>query len=377
MRPLFITLLIFAFCFFFGVAESAQELSTRLSDEAFWKLVTELSEPAGRFVSDNFVSNELGTLNVLSDLAKDRSGEGAYLGVGPEQNFTYIVALKPKIAFIVDIRRQNMIEHLMYKALIELSSDRAEFLSRLFSRPRPANAGKDSDAVALLDAFRGINADRDFFEENLAAVKNRLIKDHGFTLNEEDESMLGYVFSAFYAGGPYLTYSGPSQMLRPATAQIMPTYEQLMVDVDEQGRYRSYLATEEDFLTLQQLQKNNLIVPLVGNFAGPKAIRAVGEYLKARNKTVTAFYLSNVEHYLFMSPDDWRNFYANVSTLPLDARSVFIRPLIKTGNEGYSASPILRRGFSWDTLLFSIQDLVTAFDAGLIQTYYDVIQMPN
>ena len=374
MRPLFITLLIFAFCFFFGVAESAQELSTRLSDEAFWKLVTELSEPAGRFVSDNFVSNELGTLNVLSDLAKDRSGEGAYLGVGPEQNFTYIVALKPKIAFIVDIRRQNMIEHLMYKALIELSSDRAEFLSRLFSRPRPANAGKDSDALALLDAFRGINADRDFFEENLAAVKNRLIKDHGFTLTEEDESMLGYVFSAFYAGGPYLTYSGPSQMLRPATAQIMPTYEQLMVDVDEQGRYRSYLATEEDFLTLQQLQKNNLIVPLVGNFAGPTAIRSVGRYLKEHDTTVTAFYTSNVEQYLFMNAEDWKSFYRNVSALPLDTKSVFIRPLINTGSGDYAAAPLFRVGYHWDTVLFSIRALVSAFEADMIQSYHDIIQ---
>jgi hypothetical protein len=42
--------------------------------------------------------------------------------------------VKPKIAFIVDIRRQNLIEHLMYKALFELSADRAEFISRLLSR---------------------------------------------------------------------------------------------------------------------------------------------------------------------------------------------------------------------------------------------------
>ena len=63
-----------------------------------------------------------------------------YLGVGPEQNFTYIVALRPKLAFIVDIRRGNMNEHLLYKAFIELSADRADFLSRLFARPRPAGS---------------------------------------------------------------------------------------------------------------------------------------------------------------------------------------------------------------------------------------------
>jgi hypothetical protein len=42
------------------------------------------------------------------------------------------------MAFIVDIRRGNMLELLLYKALFEISNDRAEFLSRLFSRPMPA-----------------------------------------------------------------------------------------------------------------------------------------------------------------------------------------------------------------------------------------------
>src|SRR5262245_51803203 len=112
---------VLALCFLLGIGWSAEQLPTRLTDEAFWKLVTDFSEPDGRFVSDNFVSNELATQHVLSDLTQDRKAGGAYLGVGPEQNFTYIAALRPKIAFIIDIRRQNMIEHLMYKALIELS----------------------------------------------------------------------------------------------------------------------------------------------------------------------------------------------------------------------------------------------------------------
>src|SRR6185295_6888209 len=129
--------IVLALCLFLGIAWSAQELPNRLSDEAYWKMISDFSEPGGRFSSDNFVSNELGIQLVLSDLTKDRKSDGAYLGVGPEQNFTYIVALQPKIAFIFDIRRQNLIEHLLYKALMELSSDRADFLSRLFSRPRP------------------------------------------------------------------------------------------------------------------------------------------------------------------------------------------------------------------------------------------------
>ena len=368
---------VLALCLLLGIAWSAQELPARLSDEAFWKVVTDFSEPGGRFVSDNFVSNELATQYVLSDLTQDRKASGAYLGVGPEQNFTYIVALKPKIAFIIDIRRQNMIEHLMYKALIELSADRAEFLSRLFSRPLRADAGKDSSVAELFDALLGIEGDPELFENNLEAIKDRLVKGHGFQLTTEDERNLEYVFRAFYIGGRNLGYPGPNQTIRRGAVRILPTYEELMTDTDEQGQQRSYLATEENFATLQQLEKNNLIVPLVGDFAGPKAIRSVGGYLMEHNTTVTAFYTSNVEQYLFMSADDWKSFYTNVSVLPLDSKSVFIRPLINNGNGGYTASPQCRIGVRWDALLFSIRDLVSAFDTGMIQSYYDVILMRN
>src|SRR4029078_11943367 len=120
-----------------GSLVAAEELPKQLSDASFWKLATDFSEPGGYFRSDNFVSNEEMFQFVIPDLKKITKPGGVYLGVGPDQNFTYIVALQPKIAFIFDIRRQNMMQHLMHKALIEASKDRADFLSRLFSRPRP------------------------------------------------------------------------------------------------------------------------------------------------------------------------------------------------------------------------------------------------
>ncbi len=370
-------LIVLALCFSLTRVWSAAELPARLTDEAFWQLVTEFSEASGRFPSDNFVSNELATQRVLSQLAKSRKASGAYVGVGPEQNFTYIVALQPKIAFIVDIRRQNMIEHLMYKALIELSSDRAEFLARLFSRPRPANVDTNSGIGSLFDAFNQVQSDQQMFDENLRVIKDRLIKEHGFKLSSEDETTIAYIFRAFYVGGPDLGYSNVAfQPRSPGTPRLLPSYEELMIDTDENGQQRSYLATEENFHTLQQFERNNLIVPVVGNFAGSMALRSVGAYLKEHNTAVSAFYTSNVEQYLFMTPEDWKNFYTNVSMLPLDANSTFIRPLINTGN-GYTASPQFRPTFHWDTMLFPMADLVALFNAGMIENYYDVIQTRN
>src|ERR1700688_1316677 len=115
------------FAFFLSLAPgflAAEDLPKQLTDEAFWNLVTQFSESGGYFRSDNFVSNEMTFQYVIKDLKKAKPG-GVYLGVGPDQNFTYIVAMQPRMAIIFDIRRQNVMQHLMYKALIEMSSDRA------------------------------------------------------------------------------------------------------------------------------------------------------------------------------------------------------------------------------------------------------------
>src|SRR5207249_6544654 len=148
-------------------------IPSQLSDEAFWNMVTEFSEPNRYFRADNFVSNETTFQYVIRELKKVTPG-GVYLGVGPDQNFTYVVAMQPKMAIIFDIRRQNMLQHLMYKALIEMSSDRADFISRLFSRKRPDGLDSKSSAEALFAAFENIQADRNLFQENFQAVKKQL-----------------------------------------------------------------------------------------------------------------------------------------------------------------------------------------------------------
>src|SRR6185436_17522061 len=121
------------------LAGSASELPSRLTDQEFWQLSESVSEPNGAFSSDNLLSNELVFSRILPDLAAKTKPGGVYLGVGPEQNFTYMAAMKPRMAFITDIRRSNLHLQLMYKALFELSADRAEFVSRLFTKPRAAS----------------------------------------------------------------------------------------------------------------------------------------------------------------------------------------------------------------------------------------------
>jgi hypothetical protein len=346
----------------------------RISDETFWKMVSDFSEPGGFFRSDNFVSNEITFQWVLPELAKTTKSGGVYLGVGPDQNFTYIVGMQPKIAFIVDIRRQNMLHHLLYKSLIELSPDRAEFLSRLFSRPRPAGLEPNAGAAALFQAYANATPDSALFQKNLAAVKDQLVSRHKFGLTADDLRTIEYVYTAFFTAGPDLTYSftmpgrGGTMMFY---GRRMPSYAELMMESDGTGAQRSYLANEENYRWLRDLERNNLLVPLVGDFAGDKAIKSVGQYVRDNGATVTAFYTSNVEQYLFQS-DDWKKFFTNVSTLPVDSSSTFIRAVFTfTNTDSCPAGP---PGPTSRTMLAAIKDQVQAFADGKLQTYWDVIQ---
>src|SRR6185295_17723093 len=137
----------------YGRSVAARSITLPVSDQEFWQLVEDFSEPNGYFRSDNFLSNENAFQHVIPRLQSTLPRGGVYVGVGPEQNFTYLVALRPKLAFIVDIRRGNLDEHLLYKAFIEMSADRADFLSRLFARPRPGELAANAPVETLFSAY--------------------------------------------------------------------------------------------------------------------------------------------------------------------------------------------------------------------------------
>jgi len=316
--------------------ESSDTLPPRLSDQDFWRLTEEFSEPNGYFRSDNLLSNEMVFARVLPDLVARAKPSGVYLGVGPEQNFTYIAAIRPKIAFITDIRRGNLHLQLMYKALFELSKTRADFLSRLFSRKRPSHLSPDSTPSELFDAYAAAAADSEpKYRENLKAIDDVLVKTHKWSLVDEDLAGIEYVYGAFYRFGPAITYSSSSGGAGRGT-----TYTSLMTQTGPGGEGLSYLGSEEKYRFMRDFELRNLVVPLVGNFAGPKALRSVGAYLKDHGATVTAFYVSNVEQYL-RGDGIWPQFCANVATLPLDDASVFIRPSAAGGRGFYTTVTIV------------------------------------
>lgn len=334
------------------------ELSDRLTDQQFWDLVTGLSEPGGYFDSDNLISNEDTFQTVIPELIRRIPAGGVYLGVGPEQNFPYIIAVRPKLAFITDIRRGNLHVQLLYKALIERSVSRAEFLSRLFARRLPAGSETQNAIEQLLGALSSAPVDRRYFEETLSEIVERLTKRHGFALESGDIAGLRYVYEQFVSGGPSLRFVSS----RPGN--WYPTFAELQVATDGQGVRHGYLATEDAFRQLKAMEERNAIVPVVGNFGGPKALRAIGAYVASHHAVVSVFYTSNVERYLFQG-GLWPTFIGNVAALPLDENSTFIRSCFDNCSSFGGSRSV--------TLLGSMQALIDDVRAARVRSYGDVL----
>jgi hypothetical protein len=292
---------------------------------------------------------------------------GAYIGVGPDQNFSYVAHAQPAVAYIIDIRRDNLLQHLMFKALFALSRNRLEYLCRLFARPVPRDLGEwdrrpVSDLVAYVDETP---ARPDLVDASLAAVRAKATS-FGVPLSDKDLATIGQFHATFIDAGLDLRFSSLGRPPRP----YYPTYRQLLLERDLAGRQASYLASEEAFRFVKALQARDLIIPVVGNFAGPHALRAIGRDIAARGERVSAFYASNVEYYL-MREGSFDRFAENLKHLPRDRRSVIIRSYF--GGVFGSHHPQAVAGYYNTQLLQTLDSMVEEYGRGGYRTYLDLV----
>jgi hypothetical protein len=342
-----------------------EEVAKRRS---FGLLVERLSEKAGYFGSDNLVSNELSYQHVLGKMARMNLSGGAYLGVGPDQNFTYIAQIKPRVAFMIDIRRDCLLQHLLFKSVFLMARNRIEFLSLLFGRPLPRDFKKwtNRSITDLTDYVDRTPADDKLIERTRAEIRRKLAT-FGVPLSERDIETLDEIYRAFYQSGLEVRYTIRD---RP-TGRFFPAYRELLLERDLDGKQRNYLAIEEDFQFLKGMQEKDLIIPVTGDLSGPKAIHAIGEYLREINERVSAFYDSNVEFYLVRN-GSFDRFVDNLRALPIDERSVLIRSYF---NYAYYTSqhPQTIDNYFSVQLLQTIDSLIRDQNSGGYETYYDLV----
>lgn len=347
------------------IAQKADETPKR---NDFAQLVARLSERAGYFGSDNLVSNELSYQHVLGRMSRMNLTGGAYLGVGPDQNFTYIAQIKPRIAVLIDIRRDAMLQHLLFKALFMMAHNRVEYLSLLFARPLPKDYRRWSDKPIrdLVDYFDRTPLDQKIADRTEAEIHKRL-QSFGVPLSPRDIETVDEIYLAFYTDCLEVRYTIRD---RP-TGRFFPAYRDLLLEKDLDGHYRNYLASEADFQVIKSMHDRNLIIPITGDLSGTKAVRSIGEFLKETGEKVSAFYVSNVEFYLWRA-DSMQRFVDNLKALPIDDRSLIIRSYF---NYAYytNVHPQTIENYFSVQLLQTIDSLIKDYDSnGGYGSYYEL-----
>ena len=330
-----------------------------ISDAEWGALVKSLSEQGGYFDTDNLISNERTYLEVIGPLRKMRGG--AYLGVGPDQSFSYLAAARPAIAFIVDIRRDNLLQHVLLRGLFALSSNRAEYLSRLHGRALPANprAWDGRPLEQILAHVDSLPVDRAEVAATRAALDS-IARKLPIGLTDADLATIHKFHQQFIDNGTALRFQTLGRAPRPG----YPTFRQLLLETDASGKQASFMADEEGYRWVKELERKNLVVPVVGDLAGPHAIRAIGDWLGQKGIGVTEYYTSNVEDYVWQDRK-YAEFVADVRALPWAPSGVIIRSFFFDGRGGSPPGLHPRPGSYSAQLLQPIETFLKAADEAL------------
>ncbi|MEJ7731427.1 MAG: hypothetical protein WKG00_19705 [Polyangiaceae bacterium] len=293
----------------------------------FAGLVSTLSEPDASFFSENYISNETSYLQIAPALERSARPGGVYLGVGPEQNFSYIALTRPELAFVVDIRRENMLLHLLYRAVFDEATSRSHFVALLLGRPWSAESAPPADASVdqvLAHATRSPPSDATLAETH-ARLRARILDAYGVKLDAGDLESLAAAHRAFHKGQLELRFE-----LHDKNGRQYPTLRELLSRTDADGRSAGFLASEPSFRFVQRLEREGRIVPVVGDFAGERALPGIAAWLREHRLEVSTFYVSNVEQYLF-EPGMWARWSRNLAALPVHEESLLVRCWLDQG----------------------------------------------
>jgi hypothetical protein len=335
-------------------------------DSAFGRLHATLSEAGGFFQSGNVVSNETSYLHVLDAIRRIGVRGGVYIGVGPDQNYSYIAAIRPSVAFILDIRRDNALEHLLFKAAFAMSRNRIEYLCVITGRPCPRDIDAWTDRP-IVDIVRQIEATRAVpsFADSTQRELDRRVQAFGLGLDTKDSAIVVTYRNAFVREGLSVQYGSLDGKYQPS----VPLWRDLLLETDRAGTQQNYLAADSAFRYVKSMHARNLIVPVIGNVAGPRAVAAIADEVRRRGETVTAFYMSNVEQYL-MRDGSFPRFVENVRRLPRSDSSVIIRSLFTIS---FGVHPLRMNQHTSTSMMQFMNALLGEYDAGRIRSYEDVV----
>ena len=315
--------------FLVGFKHDAAEI--KISPKLYSALIKDMSEPDGYYQYDNWITNERGYLNIINPLLKNNVKGGAYIGVGPNQNFTFIETIKPEIAFIVDIRQQMTMQHLAYKAMFELAETREEFLSLLLSKSIPGDRklDKNPDVNDIVDLFYKINSDLNMQKNTTLKIIELLDKKYGFELSQKDKKYIRRMMKIFCLANLNITWNTNENNYLKKNKHV--SLAEMLKGTDKSGAQLNIFNSKEKYDYIRKMHLENKIIPITGDFAGDKAFNKISEFLLEKEMTVSALYASSVEWWLFKE-NKFIPWAKNLAKVPITSSSVIIRQIFEGTN---------------------------------------------
>ncbi|RUL85626.1 LIC_10091 family protein [Tautonia sociabilis] len=326
-------------------------------DISFGALIEALSEPESGPHADNFLSNEDSFPRVSGELERRAPAGGVYLGVGPDQNFSYIARCRPALSILLDHRRRNLRLHLLHKAFFMLSGDRISYLTRLTAR-RPGPMPENPTADRLVEAFGEARFDEDLLGRTRAEVV-ALLRPLGI-LGEEEWDDLATIQARI---------AGPGLDARFLALPIYPTFGQLIRTPDRDGRPAHLLAREESYRAVRDAQRADLVVPIVADFAGEVALPRLAGWLRRRGMSVSVVYVSDVEFFLIRA-GRFDAYVANLDRLPRSEDALIVRSSTREIDH-----PDRVPGDSSTTIVCPLGDFLEEAKAGRIRSVDDLFEV--
>lgn len=323
-------------------------------DVSFAQIIRQLSAPESGPAADNLISNEDAFPRICGEIQERVPKEGVYLGVGPDQNLTYIAHCRPCIAFILDHRRRNLLLHLVHKALFALSADRVSYLARLTARS-PHSLKPDASADNLFAAFESLPMDKARLKETIADVIKVL---QPLDMIQESEWPALATIQAKLAG--------PGMHARFLALPIYPTFGSFIRATDRQGRPAHFLSSENLYNCVRDTEVGDRVLPFTGDFADSVAIPRLARWLHERRLMISLFYISDVEFFLLRA-GRFNMYVDNLVKLPWSPNAHIAR----TSTREIHSSARLTGDHS-TTILQPIAQFLDAAQAGRIRTADDL-----
>lgn len=241
---------------------------------------------------DCFVTNELAYNDVLVECLPTGT-TGAYVGVGPCQNLTYIGALRPRLAFVVDARIDNLLEHLMFKLLFERAETPAEYLGLLLSRDLGSSHAVGSEPEAVVAAVEKCPVSPELFRTNLAWLRTEM--SDRWPLTDLHRNRIDRLYGEFFRRQLDITN------VDAETTENLDEIANLRDVISARtshGINLHFLTDAERYAVVRQLQRDDRVIPLLGNLGSGETTDRINELLRAYGESISTFYVSNIEEHV-------------------------------------------------------------------------------